>query len=137
MKFDYIDSSALVKLVVAEPESDALRGYLRRFPEEAMVGLVSSRLAQSELLRAAARRSPETVEKSRSVLRGVHLVGVTESVCQQADVLQPAPLRTLDAIHLATALSEKRVLRHVITYDDRLAEGCRQAGLQVVRPGSG
>lgn len=136
MRFDYVDTSALVKLVVREPESDALRDYLRRFPDEAMVGLVSSRLAQTELFRVAAGRSPETLEKSRMVIRGVHLVGITAQVCERADVVSPALLRTVDAIHLATALTEKRVLRHVITYDARLAEGCQRAGLRVVRPGS-
>ena len=94
----YIDSSAIVKLVVAEPESKALRRYLvRRQP------LVSSALARTEVARALMPSGPEIVGRGEDALRRIQLLRVNDRVLAQAGRMEPPELRSLDAIHLASA----------------------------------
>lgn len=127
----YIDSSALLKLVVREAETPALEAYLAHCE-----GVVASRLVVVECLRAARRatrvRLLQTVEH---VLEAVYLLELTPAVLHQAALSGPPLLRTLDAIHLATALSVDDPELAMIVYDDRLAEAARAAGLTVVQPG--
>ena len=127
----YLDSSAIVKLVVAEPESPALRRYLADEPER-----VSSALARVEVARAARMRSPapETRRRVEETLARIALVDITRDLLESASVLQPDALRTLDAIHLATARSLGG-LRSVVTYDRRLRMAAEGAGLVVDAPG--
>lgn len=94
----YLDSSALVKLAVAEPESAALRRHLRR-----RRSLVSSALARIEVLRALLPAGPAAIASGRAVLAGIELARITDRVLQAAATLEPAELRSLDGIHLATA----------------------------------
>ena len=94
----YIDSSAIVKLVVAEPESKALRRYLsRRRP------LVSSALARTEVARALLPSGSEAVARGHEALRRVQLLRVNDRVLTDAGRMEPTELRSLDAIHLASA----------------------------------
>jgi predicted nucleic acid-binding protein len=126
----YLDSSAIVKLAVREPESAALRRYLqRRRP------LVSSALARTEVLRALLPAGDEAVARGRSVLQRVDLVRLNDHVLNAAGVLQPSALRSLGAIHLATAQQLGRQLTALVTYDDRMAAAAKQRGYRVVRPG--
>jgi uncharacterized protein len=129
----YIDSSALLKLVVREAETPALEAYLARCD-----GVVVSRLAVVECLRAARRaaraRLLQTVEQ---VLEVVYLLEITPAILQEAAMIGSPLLRTLDAIHLATALSVEDPELAVIVYDERLAEAARAARLTVVQPGIG
>ncbi len=125
----YVDASALVKLIVAEAESDAMyRWYVEA------ERTVTSRLGLVEVRRAVARSSdevdPVVVE---SVLGSVAVVEVDAAIATEASALRPAALRTLDAIHLATALHIGEV-EAFVTYDDRLAGAARGLGLPVVRP---
>src|SRR5438876_3932071 len=94
----YLDSSAIVKLAVHEPESAALRRYLRRRRP-----LVSSALARTEVARALLPLGPAAVQRGQEVLGRVELVRVNDRVLKAAGALLPAELRSLDAIHLATA----------------------------------
>src|SRR5437762_8336479 len=94
----YLDSSAIVKLVVAEPESAALRRYLRR-----RAPFVSSALARAEVVRALLPLGPAAVRRGQEVLSRVELVRVNDRILSSAGTLLPAELRTLDAIHLSTA----------------------------------
>lgn len=135
MSVCYLDASAMVKLIVREPESEALRDYLREVPGTGVTALCSSRLGYTEVIRALRRRAPELLVAGREFLRGVHWLGVTDSISERAAGLDPTKLRTLDSLHLATALVEASLLRHVVVYDTRLAEACRHAGLEVVAPG--
>lgn len=125
----YLDSSALVKLAVREPESAALRRYLlRRRP------LVSSALALTETLRSLSPLGPEAVQRGRSVLARVDLLRINSRVLESAATLSPIDLRSLDAIHLATAAQLGSDLAVFVTYDDRLAGAARGQGFRVSRP---
>jgi predicted nucleic acid-binding protein len=125
----YLDSSAIVKLAVREPESLALRRYLRRRQP-----LVSSALARTEVLRALLQAGDEAVARGRSVLERLDLVRVNDRILNAAGALRPPALRSLDAIHLATASELGDELGALVTYDDRMADAARQAGYRIVRP---
>ncbi len=127
----YLDSSALVKLVVAEPESAALIERLRRWP-----GRMSSALALTELPRALRRAGFGTVvrRRAREVLARIALVDVDRRILAAAAALEPVDLRTLDAIHLATALAVREELDVIVTYDRRLRAAAERADLEVEAP---
>jgi len=127
----YLDSSALVKLVAREPETSALLSLLEPRPE-----VVSSALARVEVLRAVARtgRGSDTLERARSVLSRVVLVAMDGWILDAAASLEPAELRSLDAIHLATALTLQPEADMFVSYDERLNTAAAGAGLQVVTP---
>jgi len=125
----YLDASAIVKLVRREPESSALVDEVLRDPER-----VSSALAWAEVVRAA-RRTRTNVDRAITVLEGIGLVPVDDGILRSAGELAPTTLRTLDAIHLATALSLRDDLTAVVAYDDRLIAAARRHGLFVRSPG--
>lgn len=125
----YIDSSAIVKLVVAEPESNALRRYLiRRQP------LVSSALARTEVARALIPSGPEAVGRGEDALRRIQLLRVNDRVLAQAGRMEPPELRSLDAIHLASARQLGAAVRQIVTYDERMAHAAKALGWSVVSP---
>lgn len=127
----YIDSSALVKLIVLEKETAALEADLA-----ARDGLVTSRLALLECRRAARRvphrRLLQTVE---DVFEALYLLEITPAILDAAAALEPPHLRSLDAIHVATALSVGDPDLDLLTYDTRCADAARASGLTVVTPG--
>jgi len=127
----YLDSSALVKLVLPEPESQPLFEWLADWPLR-----LSSDLAAVEVPRAARRasREPAVHLRASQVLAGLHLLQIDREVIERAAALQPAGLRSLDAIHLASALSLGPELGAVVVYDDRLAEAAAHHGLPVQAP---
>ena len=125
----YLDSSALLKLVAKEPESTALRRYWQSLGQR-----MSSALARAEVLRAAHAIGPEPLLMARDVLRRVNLLTIDEELLERAAFLEPLTLRTLDAIHLASALAVGSELEEVVTYDKRMAEAARGLGLRVVAP---
>lgn len=124
----YLDSSALVKLVVAEPESTALRRHLKRWPVRASCGL-----ARVEVVRAVRPQGPEVIDRARRLLGAVDLLALDEELLDAAAVLDP-PIRSLDAIHLAAALRLGGALGEFVTYDARLAEAARKVGVATSRP---
>lgn len=125
----YVDSSGLVKLAVREAESTALRQYLRRRRP-----LVSSALARTEVLRALLPSGEEAVRRGSDVLARVDLVRVNDRVLGQAGTLQPATIRSLDAIHLATAKALGDDVRQIVTYDERMIAAAEDLGFRVVAP---
>ena len=127
----YLETSAFVKIVADEDFSTQLREWVRGLE----AGYVSSDLLRIEALRSARRRSPGVARAARDALAGVDLIGLTSDICEVAADLDPAILRSLDAAHLATALSVGDDLDGVVTYDQRLAEACANLGLNVVAPG--
>ena len=129
MPTTYLDSSALVKLVVAEPESGALRRHLRRRRT-----LVSSALARTEVLRALLPAGSDAVAVGKQVLGLCELVRINDATLNRAAALMPHELRTLDAIHVATALRLEDDLGALVTYDERLADAARGLGIRVVAP---
>jgi len=126
----YVDTSALVKLVVAEAQTTALQTWITTTTAE----LVSSDLARTELLRAVRRGASDQVVQARAVLDSLSLLTVSTTVFESAGHLNPAVLRTLDALHLASALSLGDDLEGLVTYDERLAEAARSHGIAVVAP---
>jgi len=126
----YIDTSALVKLVVAEAETTALQTWIITTTTD----LVSSDLARTELLRAVRRGASDQVVQARAVLDSLSLLSVSTTVFESAGHLDPAVLRTLDALHLASALSLGDDLEGLVTYDERLAEAAQSHGVAVVAP---
>lgn len=126
----YLDTSALVKLVIEEVESAALQAW--RSPD---VELVSCDLARAELMRAVRRAAPDSVQAARAVLDGLILLSVGTATFEDAGRLSPDALRTLDAVHLAAALGLGDDLEGVVTYDDRLAEAAHHHGIPVIAPG--
>lgn len=127
----YLDTSALAKLVAREAGTAELRAYLA---QRAGVPRFSSALAHAELLRAARRHGPEATQKARHVLAELHLVDVTREVLEHAVTIEA--VRTLDAVHLATAAVAQERLEAVVTYDVRMQEAARAMGFQVVAPGA-
>lgn len=125
----YVDSSALVKLAVEEPQSAALRDYLRRRRP-----LVVSALARTEVARALMPFGPGAVARGEDVLARIDVVRVNDRILRAAGTMPPPDLRSLDAIHLATARELGAELGKVCTYDDRLAAAAEALGLSVVAP---
>lgn len=126
----YIDTSALVKLVVVEPETAALRAWL----DEADRDLVACDLVRTELMRTVRRVEPERVLRAREVLDAVTMVEVTTVVFEEAGRIEPADLRSLDAIHVAAALELGDDLEGLVTYDDRLARAAQANAIVAVVP---
>ncbi len=129
MPVTYLDSSAIVKLAIQEPESAALRRYLRRRRP-----LMSSALARTEVIRALAPAGHDAVARGRDVLSRLDLIRLNDRVLNTAGAMKPLELRSLDAIHLATAEQLGSELGPFVTYDERLADAARQQGHRVATP---
>ena len=124
----YADASALVKLVIDEPESATMH---RWFVEATRV--LTSRIGVVETLRAASRRDHDPAHRD-AVVRDVAVIELDRAISAAAGTLEPALLRTLDAIHVASAMTLMPELGAFVTFDDRMAEAARNLGLPVVRP---
>jgi uncharacterized protein len=122
----YADSSALTKLAVEERESPALRSAV------AEADLVSSIVSAVEVPRAV--RALGADRRAARVIQSIVRIELTEEVVQTAVDLDPPVLRSLDAIHLASALSLGPALEAFVCYDRRLSAAAEQAGLSVLRP---
>ncbi len=125
----YLDSSALVKLIVQERESGALRRYLRERPQR-----VSCGLARTEVLRAVWHFGPTAIKRARLLLRRVDLIRLDDSLLDAAAGIDPRVLRSLDAIHLAAAQLIASELEAFVTYDQRMAAAAALLGFPVAAP---
>jgi predicted nucleic acid-binding protein len=131
----YLDSAAVVKLVRVEAESDALVTWLN---DRSSLPLVASALVEIEVPRALRRSQPGVLGGVAAVLARLHRVEINAAVRTIAGSYPDPMLRSLDAIHLATAdvlIASGQTIAAFVTYDRRLAETARQAGLPVVIPG--
>lgn len=126
----YLDSSAIVKTIVEEPESRALRRFLRRRATH-----VASALARVEVARAIGRVESSALPRARDALEKLVIVELATPLLETAGRLAPLSLRSLDAIHVASALTIASQLEAFVTYDMRLADAAAAAGLRVVSPG--
>ena len=126
----YLDSSAFVKLVVEEMESAAVRTFLANRAARR----VSSALLRTESLRAVRHLGPDALATVREGLRRVDLIGIDDRILDAAGILEPQVLRTLDAIHLATAMAIGDDLEAIVTYDERMADAARLMGLSTATP---
>ena len=126
----YFDTSALVKLVVEEPETSALRTWLSAEHRD----VVSCDLSRTELLRAVRRVLPAQLTAAKRLLDSIVLLEVQATDFDHAGRLAPAPVRTLDAIHIAAALKLGDDLEGIVTYDQRLADASLSLGIEVAAP---
>ena len=127
----YLDTSATVKLIVAEEESQALINWLNEHLDQ---NLVTSAVGSIELIRAAARVGSDAVALARNVASTIDTLVLTEAIAAAAAAIPPPELRTLDAIHLATAHAHRRSLTAFCAYDRRLLEAAESQGLPTVSP---
>ena len=125
----YLDSSALAKLVLSEPESPAMTEYLIAVDE-----MISSRIGEIEFLRAVTRNASAREDLASDVLDRLVYRELSKEVATLASRLGPPTLRTLDAIHLATASELATELDAFVTYDARLAQAAELHGLRVASP---
>jgi hypothetical protein len=122
----YLDSSALVKLVAAEAESEALRELVGE------QSLVSSEIARVEVTRAARRHAAD--DAGRELLERLLQIELTAEVLDAAGAAEPPELSSLDAIHLASALAHRERIGAFVAYDARLLAAAEASGLQVASP---
>jgi uncharacterized protein len=127
----YLDSAAVVKLAHAEPESAALRGWLDKRAEAQWI---SSVLTEIESCRALARYAPEAVSRLPAVLDQIDLIDVDQPIRMVAWTVMPTTVRSLDAIHLGTALHVRSELTSFVTYDKRLLDAAQAAGMPIDSP---
>lgn len=118
-----------MKLLITEDETEALRAYL----DTAAPG-VTSAIATVELRRAVARRAPSAAPAAQELLARFELLELDSDVLEAAATLSPAALRTLDAIHLASAVRLGESLSALVTYDERLASAARAEGVTTRSP---
>ena len=128
----YLDSSALVKLALTEPESAALARWLADRTDQP---LVSSVLHRAEVPRAVWRAEPGALPRSYRVIKRIAKVALTADVLDTSATLPPQALTPGQAIHLASALVLKRDLSAFVAYDERLLAAATDAGLPVASPG--
>ncbi|MGH8794226.1 MAG: type II toxin-antitoxin system VapC family toxin [Stackebrandtia sp.] len=128
----YLDTSALLKLVVAESESDQLAGWLEERSDELCV---TSDLTRVELLRAVMRREPTALLLAQQRIARLHRIPLRDEILTAASTCLPPALRSLDAIHLASARSLRGQLKAFVVYDHRLFTAATEAGLDAVAPG--
>lgn len=127
----YLDTSAAAKLIQVEVESTALAVFLA---ERLNATLVSSTLLYPELVRAVGRQRPDLIPRAVALVRRMMTVPLLAHVVEQAATMGTPQLRTLDALHLATAVSVAAELDAFVTYDKRLAEAATLVGLTVSTP---
>jgi predicted nucleic acid-binding protein len=127
----YLDTSAAAKLIQHETESTALTMFLTENLSDA---LVSSILLYPELVRAVGRRRPDLVPRAIAMAKRVMTVPLSHQIVEQAATIGNPLLRTLDALHLATAVTVAEELHAFVTYDKRLADAATDIGLTVATP---
>lgn len=128
----YCDSSALVKLIADEAESEALDQWLG---EQREPHLVSTVLARTEVWRAVRRRGGDMLSKATELLDSVSTIELDAALADEAGGQDPPSLRSLDAIHLAAARRLGAALATFVAYDERLVQAAEALRLTVVRPG--
>lgn len=129
----YLDSSALLKLLHAELESTALAEWLAA---RSVAPVVSSELAKVEVIRACRRVNADALPEARALLTSLDMIPLSTDVVERAAELGEPALRSLDALHLASALSIRADLSFFVAYDQRLCEAASTVGLECLQPGN-
>lgn len=127
----YLDTSALVKALHQEAESTAFM----RWMDANAPRCYTSDLTRVELLRVVGRLGAAERGQARAILDALNLIRISSQICDMAGLLEPAVLRSLDAIHLATALQLGDDLEALVTYDLRLGEAAQMVGIPLLSPG--
>lgn len=125
----YLDTSALGRVLLGEPDAPAILRELGAFDQH-----IASRLMRVELRRLASREG--LLDAADQLLAGLALVPVDDAILGAAETVPPPAVHTLDAIHLVTALRlrDAGLLDGVMSYDTRLTDGAREHGLMVLAP---
>ena len=127
----YLDASAAAKLVLAEDDSEAMKEWF----ETTDAVIFSSDLLRTELLRSIRRHAPAQLSQGRAVLESITLIALSRNVYEAAAALGPPVLRSLDALHLASAIDVGgNDLKAIITYDLRMIEAARSLGIEIIAP---
>ena len=124
-----MDSSALVKLIIRESDSDELRRFVGDRE------MATSQISRVELIRAVARNQPDSVEAAQDLLGELTLISISRLITSRAAWVPPPSLCSLDALHVASANTMRDSLDALVTYDGRMIEAGRMAGLRVASPG--
>jgi hypothetical protein len=127
----YLDSSALLKLLFEESESAALTSWIG---EQGDTPMVSSELARVEVVRATRRLDAAVVPAARALVSQLDLIPLSGGLIEEATDAGEPLLRTLDAIHLASALSIRDELTGLVAYDNRLLTAAEAAGIEPISP---
>ncbi len=125
----YLDSSAIVKLVVREPESDALIAFLA--PRQTMV---TSALSKVEVARAVRRHGQPAIARAATLLDSLNLLTLDDALLDSAAAIAAGDLRSLDAIHVASAQQLEGELAALVSYDERMLTAAHSLGVPVSRP---
>ncbi len=132
MKAWYLDSSAIVKFAVAEPESSALSAWRSNLgPDDVCI---TSELSITEVVRAVSRVGGD-LDVALAHIDSLEHLTVDRDLVLAAGQLEPLKMRSLDAIHLTSASAVSTELVGVVTYDDRMSEVARELGLATLSPG--
>lgn len=131
----YVDTSAYLKLIVAEEESTVLRAWVGDQQRGDPNALISSEVLRLEAIRALRRQSPQAVLNARRELSAMTVIPLTSDILARASEIDPPALRSLDAIHLASALDQTPPVEAFVTYDLQLAGAASDYGLAVFAPG--
>lgn len=128
MKNIYIDSSAILKLIVQEKESDAVRSITR-------ARYITSEISRIEIIRAVLRHEPKALKTAESVLKNINILTIDSATLTQAERLpERINIRGLDAIHLASAGKFGLRITALLTYDKQMAKAARELGFEVLAP---
>ncbi len=127
----YVDASAIVKLVLHEPESEDMYEWARAHADE----LTTSDLSRTEVIRAARRTDATSLPQAHSVLDSFDILPLESRLFRDAAYVDDDALRSLDAIHLAAALALGDDLAGLVTYDPRMGNAAEGYGMTVVVPG--
>ena len=131
MSLFYVDTSAAIKLLAEESHSAA---FAKFYDDQADALWVSSALLRVELIRAVTRTAPAMLPDARDLLDAFEFIAMDDDIVEAAMGEPDRQLRSLDAIHLATARVFAGELDGFVTYDDRLARAAEDAGLKTVSP---
>ena len=135
MTLVYLDSSAALKLILREDDSNPLQRFIQgENPWQQALRLVGSDLVRVETMRACARSHPQGAAKASELMRAISLVRISPAHIALGATHPPPELRTLDALHLVTALTLTPELVGMITYDERLRESANAAGIKTFSP---
>ena len=127
----YVDTSGLAKAIHKEPESDAFNEGLLEHDSQ----VYCSDLVRVELMRVAGKLGENARLQARSIISAISLIAISPAICDAAGLLEPSNVRSLDAIHLATALVLGDGLEGLLTYDERMSNAARELGIRSFAPG--
>lgn len=128
---NYLDSSAIIKLVFEEDESAGLETWLRLRNFESMV---TSDLSLVEIFRTCRFKNISSIPSAGQLKNGIDRIPIATDIIELASNLDPKELRSLDAIHIASALSIREDLEFFVVYDKRLKTAVTKSGLAIIAP---